>query len=112
MVRPLLDEFPGIARLALTATADAHTREDILVQLGIPAEGMIISGFDRPNICYAIHPRAGLSRQIADPIAVQPGPGIIYAQNRAATAKIAANLSDIGRTVRIYTARLTTEQRR
>src|SRR3546814_8796637 len=47
MLRPLLDEFPGIARLALTATADAHTREDILVQLGIPAEGVIIRSEER-----------------------------------------------------------------
>src|SRR3546814_13876348 len=96
MLRPLLDEFPGIARLALTATADAHTRADILVQLGIPPEGMIISGFYRPNIRYAIHPRAGLSRQIADLIAVQPGPGILYAQTRAAPEKIPATPSAIG----------------
>src|SRR3546814_19000822 len=71
MLRPLLDEFPGIARLALTATADAHTREDIPVQLGIPAEGMNISGFDQPHICYDIPIRAWLSRQISDLIPVQ-----------------------------------------
>src|SRR3546814_5635968 len=111
MLRPLLDEFPGIARLALTATADAHTREDILVQLGIPAEGMIISGLDRPNIRYDIHPRAGLSRQIADLIAVQPGPGIIYAQTRPAPQNIAARLSAIGRQVRNYQPGLTPAER-
>ncbi len=44
---PLLDAFPSVPRLALTATADRHTREDILAQLGIPPEGLIISGFDR-----------------------------------------------------------------
>src|SRR3546814_18338809 len=80
MLRPLLDEFPGMARLALTATAAAHTREDILVQLGIPPEGMIISGFDLTNIRYAIHPRAGLSRQSRDRIVMQPAPGIITPQ--------------------------------
>jgi ATP-dependent DNA helicase RecQ len=112
MLRPLLDEFGGIPRLALTATADAHTREDILVQLGIPAEGMIISGFDRPNIRYAAHSRVGLSRQIADLVASQPGPGIIYAQTRAATERIAASLSVNGRDVRIYHAGLAPDERR
>lgn len=112
MLRPLLDEFGGIPRLALTATADAHTREDILVQLGIPEAGMIISGFDRPNIRYAAHPRAGLARQIADLVASQSGPGIIYAQTRAATEKIAAGLSLNGRETRIYHAGLPPEERR
>ncbi len=57
LLRPLLDAFPAVPRLALTATADKHTREDILVQLGIPAEGLILAGFDRPNIRYRIAPR-------------------------------------------------------
>ncbi|HEX7740983.1 MAG TPA: RecQ family ATP-dependent DNA helicase, partial [Sphingobium sp.] len=85
LLRPLLDEFPDVPRLALTATADAHTREDILVQLGIPHDGMIIAGFDRPNIRYAVHVRDGLPRQLSDLVATQQGPGIVYAPTRAAT---------------------------
>ncbi|PZU58038.1 MAG: DNA helicase RecQ [Sphingobium sp.] len=111
LLRPLLDEFADVPRLALTATADAHTREDILVQLGIPHEGMIVAGFDRPNIRYAVHPRDGLTRQIADLVARQPGPGIVYAQTRAATEKLAASLSTGGREVRAYHAGLPPEVR-
>src|SRR3546814_10651080 len=56
LLRPLLDAFPSVPRLALTATADKHTREDILLQLGIPAEGLVLAGFDRPNIRYRVTP--------------------------------------------------------
>jgi len=106
LLRPLLDEFAAVPRLALTATADAHTREDILVQLGIPREGMIIAGFDRPNIRYAVHARDGLPRQLADLAAANPGPGIVYAQTRAATEKLADGLARTGRPVRVYHAGL------
>ena len=106
LLRPLLDEFPDVPRLALTATADAHTREDILVQLGIPREGLVIAGFDRPNIRYAVHPRDGLNRQLADLIAGNPGPGIIYAPTRAATEKLAEALGRGGRPARAYHAGL------
>ena len=106
LLRPLLDEFPDVPRLALTATADAHTREDILVQLGIPRDGLIISGFDRPNIRYAVHPRDGLTRQLSDLVAANPGPGIVYAQTRAATEKLAETLGKGGRAVRAYHAGL------
>lgn len=106
LLRPLLDEFPDIPRLALTATADAHTREDILVQLGIPREGLVISGFDRPNIRYAVHPRDGLPRQLADLIAASEGPGIVYAPTRAATEKLAETLARAGRPTRAYHAGL------
>ena len=61
LLRPLLDAFPDVPRLALTATADAHTRADILQQLGIPDDGLIVAGFDRPNIRYTISPRDGLA---------------------------------------------------
>src|ERR1700748_2179169 len=61
LLRPLLDAFPEVPRLALTATADAHTRAHILQQLGLPQDGLIVAGFDRPNIQYRISPRDGLA---------------------------------------------------
>ncbi len=64
-----------VPRLALTATADAHTRADILAQLGIPVDGLIVSGFDRPNIRYLVSPRDNTARQIADVIRRTPGAG-------------------------------------
>jgi len=106
LLRPLLDAFPDVPRLALTATADAHTRADILDQLGIPREGLIVAGFDRPNIRYAISPRDNTTRQIADLIAETPGPGIVYAQTRAGTEKLAEALAKTGRPTRAYHAGL------
>ena len=106
LLAPLMDAFPDVPRLALTATADAHTRADILTQLGIPADGLIVSGFDRPNIRYAISPRDNVPRQIAELMAAEPGPGIVYAPTRAATEKLADSLSRTGRPVRAYHAGL------
>ena len=111
LLRPLLDAFGHVPRLALTATADHHTRHDILAQLGIPADGLVISGFDRPNIRYAVQPRDGLGRQVGDILAAQPGPGIVYAQTRAATEKLAESLSRNGRPVLPYHAGLPPEIR-
>ncbi|WOK38132.1 DNA helicase RecQ [Sphingomonas sp. C3-2] len=111
LLRPLLDEFPGVPRLALTATADAHTRADILVQLGIDETGLIVAGFDRPNIRYAITPRQGLRQQLSAILAAEPGPGIVYAPTRSGTEKIAAMLAESGRAVRIYHAGLSPDQR-
>ena len=105
LLRPMLDDFPDVPRLALTATADAHTREDILVHLGIPHDGLIVAGFDRPNIRYAIAPRQGIKPQIAGLLAEQPGCGIIYAQTRNATEKIGEMLAGIGRPVRDLSCR-------
>jgi ATP-dependent DNA helicase RecQ len=112
LLRPLLDRFPNVPRLALTATADAHTRADILEQLGIPTEGMIVSGFDRPNIRYTIAPRDNTTRQIADLIRDTPGAGIVYVQSRAGTEKLAAALAATGRPVRAYHAGLDPAVRR
>ena len=106
LLAPLMDAFPDVPRLALTATADAHTRADILAQLGIPQDGLIVSGFDRPNIRYAISPKANTTKQIADVIAGTPGPGIVYAQTRAATEKLAEALARTGRPTRAYHAGL------
>ncbi len=112
LLRPLMDDFPDVPRLALTATADEHTRGDILAQLGIPVSGMIVAGFDRPNIRYSIAPRAGTSVQVADVITSTPGAGIVYARSRDQTEKLAATLAKTGRPVRCYHAGLDPEVRK
>ncbi|MCW3846722.1 DNA helicase RecQ [Sphingomonas sp. LB-2] len=112
LLRPLLDSFPEVPRLALTATADAHTRADILEQLGIPQDGLIIAGFDRPNIRYVISPRENTSAQVADLVAAEPGPGIVYAQTRTAVDKLAEKLGSGGRPVLPYHAGLDPAVRR
>ena len=111
-LRPLMDAFPAVARLALTATADAHTRADILVQLGIAAEGLIVAGFDRPNIHYAIRHRDNPVRQLTRLMAEQPGPGIVYAPTRRKTEDLAEKLADAtGRPVLPYHAGLASDVR-
>ncbi len=112
LLRPLMDAFPDVPRLALTATADAHTRADILAQLGIDEGGLIVAGFDRPNIRYAIRHREGGTRQIAQLMVEQPGPGIVYAPTRAKVEKLAEQLAAAtGRPVLPYHAGLPAEQR-
>ena len=106
-LRPLMDAFPQVPRLALTATADARTRADILAQLGIPEEGLVIAGFDRPNICYIVRHRDNGTRQLAQLLAEQPGPGIVYAPTRRKVEELAEKLGAAsGRPVLPYHAGL------
>jgi ATP-dependent DNA helicase RecQ len=106
LLRSLVEAHTDVPRLALTATADKHTRADILAQLGIPEEGLILAGFDRPNIRYAITPRDGIAKQLASFVAEQDGPGIVYAQSRNETEKLAAALASPKRPARAYHAGL------
>ncbi|MDP4605154.1 MAG: ATP-dependent DNA helicase, partial [Erythrobacter sp.] len=92
-------------------TADPATRVDILRQLGIPDDGMIIAGFDRPNIRYAITPRDNGTRQINDLLARLPGAGIVYASSRKATEDIAAQIARTGREAAFYHAGLDPDRR-
>ena len=111
-LRPLMDAFPDVPRLALTATADRQTRADVMTQLGVPEDGLVLAGFDRPNIRYAITPRDNPVRQITDLMARQPGPGIVYAQTRRKVEELAEKLAAAtGRAVRPYHAGLPAETR-
>ena len=105
-LRSLLDDNADVPRLALTATADARTRADILTQLGIPEDGLVIAGFDRPNIRYHVRPRDGLNAQLKALLAGQPGPGIVYATSRDKTERIAEQLAATGRPAVAYHAGL------
>jgi ATP-dependent DNA helicase RecQ len=110
-LRPLLDAFGHVPRLALTATADAHTRADILAQLGIAEDGLIVAGFDRPNIRYAIRPRQNLGQQLQQLLSEHKGPGIVYGPTRRQVEELAEKLATRGRPVRPYHAGLAPEQR-
>jgi ATP-dependent DNA helicase RecQ len=112
LLRPLMDDFPQVPRLALTATADAHTRSDILAQLGIDETGMIVAGFDRPNIRYLISPKAGAAAQVTDFVKSNSGAGIVYVGSRAGVDKLAQTLAKTGRPVRPYHAGLDPEVRK
>ncbi|MDZ7588833.1 MAG: DNA helicase RecQ [Parasphingorhabdus sp.] len=112
LLRPLLDQFANIPRLALTATADAHTREDILVQLGIPEDGLILAGFDRPNIRYDMAPQTSVSQQVERFVRDTPGAGIVYAGSRGRVDRLADQLAQTGRPVRPYHAGLDPEIRK
>ena len=112
LLRPLMDSFPLVPRLALTATADAQTRGDVLAQLGIGEDGLIIAGFDRPNIKYAVRHRENALKQLRVLLGEQPGPGIIYAPTRRKVEDLADKLAEAtGRPVLPYHAGLSPEQR-
>ena len=105
-LRPLLDAFPDVPRLALTATADRRTQTDILAQLGIPEDGLIVAGFDRPNIRYHVRPRDGIGGQLKQLLSAQPGPGIVYAPSRDKAEKLAEGMAATGRPALPYHAGL------
>ncbi|WP_086617508.1 DNA helicase RecQ [Erythrobacter tepidarius] len=111
MLRPLLDRFPDVPRLALTATADQATRADILRQLGIPLGGLIVAGFDRPNIRYAITPRDSGTRQIVALLQRLNGAGIVYAPSRKQAEDLAAAIARTGRQAGFYHAGLDPDRR-
>jgi ATP-dependent DNA helicase RecQ len=105
-LRSLLDAHTDVPRLALTATADRRTQADILAQLGIPEDGLIVAGFDRPNIRYHVRPRDGIGGQLKQLLAGQPGPGIVYAPSRDKAEKLAEGMAAAGRPALAYHAGL------
>mgnify|MGYP001157114187 FL=1 len=112
MLRGLMDAFPQVPRLALTATADRQTRADVMAQLGIAEDGLVLAGFDRPNIRYAIRHRDNPVRQLTNLMESEPGPGIVYAQTRRKVEDLADKLAAAtGRAVRPYHAGLNAEVR-
>ena len=102
----LLDDHREVPRLALTATADPRTRADILVQLGILEEGLIVAGFDRPNIRYHLRHREQTGKQVKELLAARPGPGIVYAPSRKEAESLAVQIAATGRPALPYHAGL------
>jgi ATP-dependent DNA helicase RecQ len=110
----LHERFPHVPRIALTATADAPTRREIIQRLALQQAKMFVSGFDRPNIRYRITENQGNAREellrfIRNEHAGEAG--IVYCLSRKRVDEIAHWLSASGLTALPYHAGMSTEQR-
>ncbi|MDX8391649.1 MAG: DNA helicase RecQ [Mariprofundaceae bacterium] len=93
----LRDDFPGVPLLALTATADEHTRKDILQCLSIEHARQFVSSFDRPNIRYLVAEKRKPMRQLLDFLEDWAGEsGIIYCMSRKRVEEVAVHLQRQG----------------
>ncbi len=110
----LHQRYAMVPRIALTATADRRTREEIITQLKLDKAKVFINSFDRPNITYAIsegnNPKQRLWKFLQ---AKHSGDaGIVYCLSRKKVEAIAAWLSDQGRVALPYHAGLSNEVKR
>ncbi|MGY0505625.1 DNA helicase RecQ [Luteimonas sp. e5] len=93
----LHERWPGVPRIALTATADAPTREEIVERLQLGDAKRFISSFDRPNIRYHMQQKDNARRQLLDFLAGHRGEaGIVYVMSRRKVEDYAHFLCDNG----------------
>lgn len=105
--------FPNVPRLAVTATADARTRADILEQLDLTNPALHVASFDRPNLTLSAEPKAGNKNdRLVSLIRAHKGEsGIVYAATRKGTEQIAEALERNGIAALAYHAGLEAEVR-
>ena len=94
----LHERFPGVPRVALTATADALTRADIIERLQLEDAQLFISSFDRPNIRYTIVEKKDASAQLLRFIEREHEgeAGVVYCQSRKRVEEVAEMLAQTG----------------
>ena len=99
------DGLGGVQTIALTATADAPTRSDIIGKLFRTPPRTFVRSFDRPNLRLAMQPKAETRRQITGFVAAHPGQsGIVYCASRKRTETLAATLRGVGHRALAYHA--------
>ncbi len=91
------ERFPGIPVVALTATANAHVREDILSGLRMRDPRVHVASFNRPNLTYRVRGKERALGEIVSFVKSRPGEsGIVYVQSRAGTERVAEALRAAG----------------
>ena len=109
----LHERFAGVPRIALTATADALTRADIVERLHLQQARQFVSSFDRPNIRYTIVEKKDTTNQLIRLIKNdhEDEAGVVYCQSRRKVEELAKTLQDNGIKALPYHAGLPSEMR-
>ena len=103
----LHERWPQVPRIALTATADAPTRNEIVERLTLQDARCFVSSFDRPNIRYTVTPKQNATRQLLAFLEEHRGQaGIVYCLSRRKVDKTAAMLREAGHLALPYHAGL------
>ena len=115
-LKVLAERFPNVPRIALTATADERTREEIVSELKLEQAQRFIASFDRPNIRYTISTMGGMGArerlwQFLETEHAEDA-GIVYCLSRKSVEETAAWLTGKGRTALAYHAGLDANVRR
>jgi len=109
----LPERFPGVPRIALTATADPRTRADILHALDMPDAEIFVDSFHRPNLRITAQPKTGESQQLQEFLERHAGEcGIVYCGSRAKTERTAERLRGKGIAAITFHAGLAAEEKR
>jgi ATP-dependent DNA helicase RecQ len=109
----LHERWPGVPRIAVTATATEQTRAEIVARLSLSGARQFVASFDRPNIQYRIEPKNEPRRQLVRLLRTEhPGEaGIVYCLSRASVEKTADFLCSEGFTALPYHAGLDAQTR-
>ncbi|MBV4499033.1 MULTISPECIES: DNA helicase RecQ [Pseudomonas] len=108
----LAEQFPHVPRIALTATADMRTREEIVQRLHLQGAERFLSSFDRPNIFYRIVPKEAPRKQLMAFLGERRGnAGIVYCLSRKKVDETAAFLCEQGFPALSYHAGLAADTR-
>ncbi len=110
----LAERYPGVPRIALTATADELTRRDLRTRLRLAAAADFLASFDRPNLRYLVTDKDDARAQLLRFLRAEHGgdAGIVYRQSRRAVEQTAAWLVSQGISAVPYHAGLDAETRR
>ncbi|HST71496.1 DNA helicase RecQ [Kocuria sp.] len=109
----LHERWPGVPRIALTATATEETRQEIVRNLRLDGARVFVSGFDRPNIQYRVGPKQDARRQLLRLVRTEHDgeAGIVYCLSRASVERTAEWLAAQGVDALPYHAGLSAETR-
>jgi ATP-dependent DNA helicase RecQ len=108
----LRELFPSIPLIALTATADDQTREDVRERLHLLGAPVFSAGFDRPNIRYTVADKVNAPKQLERFVAERPGDsGIVYCLSRKRVEEVATRLRKAGVKAAAYHAGLAASER-